>query len=120
MELLGMAAQHLAYVAYASEGISAGGRRYPRQKARGAGAAAGFPPPPDHPRRQRRQQDGSFGGGGDALVRPQGRGGGGGRNRLPRRLVWISKPPQPDFEAKEDRQTYGMSNDRIGFEQERI
>ena len=32
MELLGMAALHLAYVAYASDGISAGGRRYPRQK----------------------------------------------------------------------------------------
>ena len=87
-----------------------------------AGAAAGFPPPPDHPRRpllQRRQQDCPFGGG-DALVRPPGRGGGGGRNRLPRRLVWISKPLQPDFEAKEDRQTYGMSNGRIGFELGRI
>ena len=81
--------------------------------------AAGFPTPPDHPRRQRRQQDGSFEGG-DALVLPPGRGGGGGRNRLPRRIVWISKPLQSDFEAKEDRQTYGMSNGRIRFEQGRI
>ena len=30
-----------------------------------------------------------------------------------RRLVWISKPLQPDFEAKEDRQTYGTSSGRI-------
>ena len=44
MELLGMAAQHLAYVAYASNGISAGGRRYPRQKARAAAARPAQPP----------------------------------------------------------------------------
>ena len=31
----------------------------------------------------------------------------------PRGPVWISKPLQPDSEAKEDRQTYGTSSSRI-------
>ena len=37
MELLGMAAQHLAYVAYESNGISAGGRRYADTRAKKPG-----------------------------------------------------------------------------------
>ena len=48
MKLLGIAAQHLAYVAYASNGISAGGRRYPRQKARAAAARPAQPPVSRH------------------------------------------------------------------------
>ena len=42
--------------------------------------------------------------------------GGRGRNRL----AWISKALQPDFEAKEDRQTYGTNTGRFGFEPGRI
>ena len=43
-----------------------------------------------------------------------GKGGEGGiRNRWPRCLTWIIKPLQPDFEAKEDRKTYGTSSSCI-------
>ena len=87
MELLGMAAQHLAYVAYASEGISSGGRRYPRQKARAAAARPAQPPVSRHNLITRggggpaaAAAAGLFlrARGGDALVRPPGRGGKGG------------------------------------------
>ena len=81
MELLGMAAQHLAYVAYASNGISAGGRRYPRQKAR---AAAARPAQPQVSRHRLITSGGSGGsrtvlsGGATLLCGPRGGGVGGG------------------------------------------
>ena len=85
------------HVAYASDSMSAGGRRYPRQKARAAAARLAQPPVSSH----RLITSGGSGGsrtvpsGGATLpYGPRGGEEGGKRNRLPRRLVWISKPLQ--------------------------
>ena len=81
MELLGMAAQHLASVAYASNGISAGGRRYPRQKARAAAARPAQPPVSRHRLITRGGSGGSrtvSSGGATLLCGPRGGGKGGG------------------------------------------